>query len=208
MSKIIGVFGSTGAQGGSVLRALVKDGKYLIRAITRNPKSEKAIELSKLKNVTVHQADLDDPSTAIEDYGLKQSDIISFPSIRVPMYYEGLPSLFIKKNDENQFLITLPVGYKPVYFIGVNDIGDCVKSIFDYQDEYKNIILSNPLNLPIDLSLEKFRLNNFPGVEDLAIMFEYFQTGKMIRDIDLAKKLNKSVLSFDQWVEQNKDFFK
>ncbi|CAF0934266.1 unnamed protein product [Brachionus calyciflorus] len=295
MSKIIGIFGSTGAQGGSVLRALVKDGKYSIRAITRNPKSDKAVELSKLNNVTVHQADLDDPSSidrvlngcygaflvtdfsahfehketkqgisfidiaiknklshivfsglehvepiinkpclhfdykaAIEDYGLKQSEKINFTSIRLPMYYEVMPSLSRYKSGENQFLITLPMGDKPVYCMSVNDIGDCVKSIFDHQDEYKNKILpvagdklkgkeienilnkhSEPVKFTYaDLSLEKFRSNTFPGVEDLANMFEYYQTEKMVRDIELAKKLNKNVLSFDQWVEQNKHLFR
>ena len=42
MSKIITVFGATGNQGGSVLRSLVGDKQYKVRAVTRNPDGEKA----------------------------------------------------------------------------------------------------------------------------------------------------------------------
>lgn len=38
--KIIAVFGATGTQGGSVVRDLIKDGEFAVRAITRNPDSD------------------------------------------------------------------------------------------------------------------------------------------------------------------------
>ena len=63
MSKIIAVFGATGAQGGSVLRALVDSEKYEVRAITRDSNSDKAKKLASLKNVSVHEADLSDPKS-------------------------------------------------------------------------------------------------------------------------------------------------
>ena len=37
---IIVVFAATGMQGGSVARALVEDGRFAVRATTRNPDSE------------------------------------------------------------------------------------------------------------------------------------------------------------------------
>ena len=46
--KIIAVVGATGAQGGGLVRAIVADGVFAARAITRNPKSDKAQALAKL----------------------------------------------------------------------------------------------------------------------------------------------------------------
>lgn len=47
--KIITVFGATGAQGGSVVRALcAADSTFKVRAITRNPEGERAQEIRDL----------------------------------------------------------------------------------------------------------------------------------------------------------------
>lgn len=61
MCRTIAVFGATGNQGGSVLRSLTKTGGYHVKAITRDPEANKAKHLFALNNVSVHQADLDDP---------------------------------------------------------------------------------------------------------------------------------------------------
>jgi uncharacterized protein YbjT (DUF2867 family) len=57
MSKLIAVTGATGAQGGSVCKFLLKDGKYKVRALTRNP--EKAKDLA-AQGVEIVKADMDD----------------------------------------------------------------------------------------------------------------------------------------------------
>jgi uncharacterized protein YbjT (DUF2867 family) len=44
--KIILVTGATGAQGGSVARFLLEEGKFAVRCLTRNPTSGEAIELA------------------------------------------------------------------------------------------------------------------------------------------------------------------
>jgi hypothetical protein len=54
--KIVSVIGATGAQGGSVVAALLKDPQYLVRAITRNTNSASAKALAN-KGVEVVQAD-------------------------------------------------------------------------------------------------------------------------------------------------------
>jgi len=57
--KIVSVVGATGVQGSSVVKALVNDSKYSVRAITRNPDSEKAKALAS-QGVEVMKADLND----------------------------------------------------------------------------------------------------------------------------------------------------
>lgn len=63
-SKIIAVTGATGAQGGSLVRAILAhpNGGFRARAITRNPQSDKALALAAL-GVEVLGADLDDEAS-------------------------------------------------------------------------------------------------------------------------------------------------
>ena len=62
--KLIAVVGSTGAQGGGLVRAILADksGEFAVRAITRKPDSDKGRELAKL-GAEVVAADLDDQAS-------------------------------------------------------------------------------------------------------------------------------------------------
>ncbi|KZP21931.1 NAD(P)-binding protein [Athelia psychrophila] len=60
--KIIVVFGATGAQGGSVAKYLLQDGKAKVRAITRNADSDAAKALAKA-GAEVVVANQDDPAS-------------------------------------------------------------------------------------------------------------------------------------------------
>ncbi|MCM4151525.1 NmrA/HSCARG family protein [Arenibacter sp. N53] len=67
--KIIAVVGATGAQGGGLVRAILKDGKkeFAVRAITRDVKSKKAQALKEL-GAEVVQADLDDMASIVKAF--------------------------------------------------------------------------------------------------------------------------------------------
>jgi ABC-type amino acid transport substrate-binding protein len=60
--KIFSIVGATGVQGGSVARAVLKAGDYQVRAITRDPRSDKSKELASL-GAEVVQANLNDSAS-------------------------------------------------------------------------------------------------------------------------------------------------
>ncbi|HYV51410.1 MAG TPA: NmrA/HSCARG family protein, partial [Dongiaceae bacterium] len=60
--KIIAVTGATGAQGGGLAQALLRDGTYAVRAITRQPESDKARALAGA-GADVVRADLDEDTS-------------------------------------------------------------------------------------------------------------------------------------------------
>ncbi len=64
MAKIIAVMGATGAQGGGLARAILGDrnGEFSVRAVTRDPQSDKAKALA-AQGAEVARADLDDPAS-------------------------------------------------------------------------------------------------------------------------------------------------
>src|SRR5438046_1343318 len=61
--KIIAIVGATGAQGGSLAHAILSDknSEFSVRALTRNPDSEKAKELAQL-GAEIIAGDIDDPA--------------------------------------------------------------------------------------------------------------------------------------------------
>jgi uncharacterized protein YbjT (DUF2867 family) len=62
--KVIAVLGATGAQGGGLARAILADagGGFAVRALTRDPQSERARELAG-RGAEVVRADVDDPAS-------------------------------------------------------------------------------------------------------------------------------------------------
>lgn len=60
--NLIAVLGATGNQGGSVVNTFIQDPEWRIRAITRNPASDRAQNLAS-RGVEVVSANLDDPSS-------------------------------------------------------------------------------------------------------------------------------------------------
>ena len=132
-----------------------------------------------------------------------------------------------KKDEDGKFAITMPMGDKKLPGIAVEDIGRCAYGIFKNGGEFigKTVgisgehvtgrqmaaSLSNALGEDVgynEVTPEMYRSFGFPGAEDLGNMFQFkrdFQEAFCgARSIESARKLNPSLQSFDQWLEQNK----
>ena len=242
---------------------MVKNGSYQIKAITRNPESEKAKKLVGLERVRIVKADLDDPKSVeealtgcygvflvtdfavhlnntevqqgktvidmaiknslkhvvfsglenvesvvhkpclhfdnkaeIENYGLQHGDKIIFTSVRLPCYYENFTGYCIYKLRPGQYLVNIPVSNTEMHGMSVDDIGECVVSVFESKDEYKSkliglsgdklklddyiAIMNKHLspNVFIDshMTIEKYSHLPFPAAKDMAAMFEFVQS--------------------------------
>lgn len=291
MPEFVTVFGATGAQGGSVVNALLEDGKFRVRAVTRNTRSEKALELAR-RGCEVFKADLDNEESifkalknaygcfvitnywehmdkdkevkqgkAIIDIAYKQQvqhfiysglestsktigkaaahmdakgeteeylakKGVPYTSVRVPFYYENFLTLMIpQRQSDGSFAIALPMDGVPMDAISVNDLGTCIKNILHNPDHFlgKFIGLSGDRltmkqyadTMAKRLAPRKFVAKSvspsdyarlgFPGAEDLAVMFEFFQKGKPQRDRALTRQLNPNRLRFDNWVQLNRN---
>ena len=138
-------------------------------------------------------------------------------------YFDNfLTMLAPQKNDDGTYMLTLPVK-KAAHGISVEDGGPAVAAIFDKPEEYieKKVGFSgDKLTLSEYMAIigkvtgktvtynevpyEVFAKFPFPGADDLAAMFEFFDTGNLECDIEKIRELNPSTLSFQQWAEKNK----
>jgi uncharacterized protein YbjT (DUF2867 family) len=131
-----------------------------------------------------------------------------------------------KKGPDGKLAITMPMGDKKLPGMSAEDIGKCAYGIFKKGSEYigKTVgiageflsgaemaaAFSKALGQPVAYNAvppEVYRSFGFPGAEDLGNMFQYnrdFATEFMgARDLKLARALNPSLLTFDQWLAQN-----
>ena len=145
-------------------------------------------------------------------------------STRYSFYYDNFADMIApQKNDDGTYTLTTPVK-KAMDGISVADAGPAVAVIFDKPEEYigKKIGLSgDKLTLSEyaaiigkvtgktvtynEIPYEVFAKFPFPGADDLANMFEFYDAGNPDRNIQRTRELNPSTLSFQQWAEKNKD---
>ncbi|XP_047136251.1 nmrA-like family domain-containing protein 1 isoform X2 [Hydra vulgaris] len=203
---------------------------FIDKAIANNVKH---IVFSGLENIEsqIHEPCLHfDYKAAIEDYGIKQKDKIHFTSVRMPMYYQEVVGSVFNKAFGNRFLLNIPMDKeKIVYLMNVDDIGNCVASVFDHPELYKSqiielcgdymkvqdlVILLNQELSPLKVyfpggSFNRFLFKyilKFPGVNDIRVMFDYFNyfNHQIKRDSDITKKLNPDVVNFSTWLKKNR----
>jgi uncharacterized protein YbjT (DUF2867 family) len=78
MAPILTVIGATGAQGGSVVEHALKAGVYKVRAVTRNPNSDKGKALA-AKGAEVVQADVNDEESLVKAFHVSSPHSLPIP---------------------------------------------------------------------------------------------------------------------------------
>lgn len=133
-----------------------------------------------------------------------------------------------KKGEDGKLAITFPMGDKKLPGIAAKDIGECAYGIFKKGREFigKTIgvagehltgaemaaALSKALNQEVrynDVPPEVYRSFNFPGADDLGNMFQFNRDFDQVfcgpRKPEVARTLNPSLQTFDQWLAENKN---
>ncbi|MDB5020387.1 MAG: nucleoside-diphosphate sugar epimerase [Pedobacter sp.] len=131
-----------------------------------------------------------------------------------------------KLSEGGKYAITLPMGDKKLPGIAVQDIGKCAYGIFKSPEEFigKRVgiagghltgaemarSLGKALSLDVEYNkvpFDVYRSFGFPGADDLGNMFQFnhdfADTFIGTRSIDLSKKLNPELKTFEMWLEEN-----
>ena len=132
-----------------------------------------------------------------------------------------------KKGPDGKLAITYPMGDKKLPGIAVDDIGKTALAIFKKGKEYigKTVgiagehltgkqmaaALTKALGQDVrynDVPPEEYRKFGFPGAEDLGNMFQFKRDFEEVfcgaRNPAVARGLNPSLQTFEQWLGQNK----
>lgn len=133
-----------------------------------------------------------------------------------------------KRGEDGKLAFTLPTGNAKMPGIAAEDIGKCAYGIFKNGKQYVgNTVgiagehltgaemaasLSRALGEEVvhnAVPPEVYRTFGFPGAEDLGNMFQFYRDFEKdfcaARSIEVSRALNPELLTFDAWLEQNKD---
>jgi uncharacterized protein YbjT (DUF2867 family) len=133
-----------------------------------------------------------------------------------------------KKGPDGKLGLTLPMADKKLPGLAVEDIGKCALGVFKAGSEYigKTIGIAGGHLTGAEMAAgfgkalgqevtynpipaEVFRGFGFPGADDLGNMFQYKAEFNeefcAARPLDLAKKLNPDMLTFEKWLEKYAD---
>jgi uncharacterized protein YbjT (DUF2867 family) len=133
-----------------------------------------------------------------------------------------------KKGADGKLAITMPMGDKKLPGIAAADIGKCALGIFKAGPKYIGMTVgiagehltvkqmasefAGVLGQEVgynSVSPEAYRSFGFPGAEDMGNMFQFKRDFEKeyceSRDLKLSRTLNPSLLTFKEWLKQNKD---
>jgi uncharacterized protein YbjT (DUF2867 family) len=132
-----------------------------------------------------------------------------------------------KRGPDGVLALTMPMGDKRLPGIAAEDIGKCALGIFKAKNEFvgKSIgiagehltgaqlaaSLSRALGREVrynDVPPEVYRSFGYPGADDMGNMFQFKRDFEPVyvaaRSIELSRRLNPELQSFDAWLARNK----
>ncbi|XP_052097234.1 nmrA-like family domain-containing protein 1 isoform X1 [Mytilus californianus] len=151
---------------------------------------------------------------------------ITYTIIRLPFWYENFFTIFKPhKIKHGVYAIALPLEDNDIEAISVEDVGECVATIFNKPKLYAgktigltagrltmkavvegfNKQFSNRKFEDPKIRCKDFERFQFVGAKDLAVMFDFFTSPHCVRDYKLTKKLNSDIRSFDKWLYHSRE---
>jgi uncharacterized protein YbjT (DUF2867 family) len=133
-----------------------------------------------------------------------------------------------KKGADGKLAITMPMGDKKLPGIAAADIGKCALGIFKAKQKYIgktvgiagghltvkqmadafSVVLGKEV-VYNSVPPEVYRSFGFPGAEDMGNMFQFKRDFEKeyceSRSLELSRSLNPSLLTFNEWLNLNKD---
>ena len=153
-------------------------------------------------------------------------DEIGIPHVTIHMsyYYSNFIACPYRKNDDGSYTMTWPMN-GPFYSMNVEDLGLVVASILKESDKYMGktlglcgdkLTMEEHAAIISEITGKKLTYSQvsndeflsgfpYPASDCLTTMFEFFEKGSPIRDMELTHTLNPNLTTFRQWAEKNKD---
>ncbi|XP_013418013.1 nmrA-like family domain-containing protein 1 [Lingula anatina] len=173
----------------------------------------------KLKGISVAHFD---GKAAIEEY--MKAKGIPHTVVRYAFYAENLFGIMKpQKTQDGNFALGIPMGDVPMHMIVCADAGECIHQLFNnprewtgkslglaswiytidqYCDMFSKILGVTVVNPK--MTAEQMAGFGFPGANDLANMFRFYQCG-IDRNPEECKRLNPKMATLEQWVTANKE---
>ena len=166
-----------------------------------------------------------DAKGRLEDY-IQQTlpSTMNWTIIRMPFYFNNfLTANKPTASSDGTKMVEIPMGNCPLPGIDVRDVGRCVVTILDDPETYAQRVLGlaggihsvqeycdilNKHLAPLVFkdgkqSLKRHAILPYPGGVEMASMFQFYQEG-IERSVEITKKLNPKVCSFETFVQNHK----
>lgn len=150
--------------------------------------------------------------------------------LRTSFYWDNMIMFGMgpKRNEDGKLVFTLPMGDKRLPGIAAEDIGKAAYGIFKRGGEFIGrtvgiagehltgaqfaATMSRVYGEDVTYyapSPAEYRGYGFPGADDLGNMFQFKQEFEAeyvgARDLELTRQLDPELLTFEEWLRQNKD---